>query len=709
MRAPDLRGPGLRLRVVGVGLLLLFALLAARAADLAVLDGRGAARGARQTGTVLRLAPARGTILDRDGAELAVTIEAPSVYAVPAQIDHPAATARSLARVLHASPAKLRKRLETAAPFVFLQRWVAQAQAERVRALSLPGIGLVTEPRRAYPQGPLAGALLGFANIDGVGTRGIEQLADAQLRGHARRIALERDARGQLLANGVVDPRRAAGGDVTLTLDATLQSALAGALQETVEATGAKGGLIVALDVANADLLALTEWPPFDPNHFRTTPYPASRSRAFLDADEPGSALKPFLVAAALEDRVVSPDEQIDLEGGRLRVPGKTIRDLHPHDFLDVAGILRVSSNVGAAKLGFRLGAERHYAALRAFGFGRSTGSGFPDESAGLLRPFQDWRPLDHATISFGQGLNVTAIQLAAATAALADGGIWRPVRLVKARRDPGGSWRAAPAADGRRVVRREVAQSVLAMLEGVVSPEGTARRAALRGVRVAGKTGTAQKLDARKGRYFRDRYRAWFLGVAPADAPEVVIVTMLDEPAGQAHTAGSTAAPLFAQAAAAALIERGFTTAPEMGLPQLARVDPQRSEVVALAARAPRSPAAPTPARRKVVAKPPPSSGAPGVAPSRDLPAAPPEHAMAHVSRQIHPPAIATFGDLLLLPDFRGLTPAEVKRVTARVSLEVKLLGRGRAVWQAPAPGTILRTGSAPVQVRFEAAEKDG
>jgi len=715
MRSPDLRGPGLRLRIAGVGLVLIFAMLAVRAADLAVLDGRGAARGDRQTGTVLRLAPARGTILDRDGAELAVSVSAPSVYALPAQIQEPARSARRLARVLGISSTQLRKRLEKSASFVFLARWVSVAQARKVRALSLPGIGLVAEPRRTYPQGALAGSLLGFANIDGVGTRGIEQREDAQLRGHALRVAVERDARGRLLATGAVDPWRAAGGDVELTLDATLQSALAGALRDTVRATGAKGGLVLALDVASADLLALAEWPRFDPNRFRTTPYAASRSRAFLDALEPGSALKPFVVAAALENRLVSPDQQIDLGGGVLRIPGKTIRDPHPHDFLDLAGILRVSSNVGAAKLGFLLGPERHYAALRAFGFGSATGSGFPDESAGLLRRYQHWRPVDHATISFGQGINVTAIQLAAATLTLANGGVWRAARLVKARRVPGGHWQAAPPARGRRVVRREVADTVLAMLEGVVGPGGTAQRAALRGIQVAGKTGTAQKLDTRRGTYFTDRYCTWFLGVAPADKPEVVIVTMLDEPAGRFHTAGSTAAPLFARAAASTLSKRGFTTEPLMGLPRLARVDQSRAssrEVAALR---------PQPAQLTTRASHATPSGAPGAAPPRTPPAAPPEHVAARVpptrnsqrSQGIRhsqaSPTVARLGDRLLIPDFRGLTPAQVKRVTARVPLEVKLMGHGRAVWQEPAPGTILGNEAAPVRVRFETAAEDG
>lgn len=683
MRSPDLRRSAVRLRLVGCFLVLAFGVLAVRAAHLTVIDQRGAERGIEQTGTVLNLAPARGTIVDSEGDALAVTVSAPSVYAAPAEVPHRRRTARRLARILGVSAGRLRERLRVKGPFVFLARWISEKQAAAVRALDVPGIGIVEEPRRTYPHGALAGQLLGFANIDGVGVRGIEELEEPVLRGRAERVPLERDARGRLLARGDVDPRRAAGGDVAITVDASLQSAAASLLRKTVRATGARDGLVVALDPRNADLLALAQWPPFDPNQFRTTPFAKTRSRAFLDAAEPGSTMKPFLVAAAFEKRVLRTDQLIDCDEGHFHVPGKTIHDTHPHAFLDPAGILRVSSNIGAAKIGFLVGARDQYQVLRAFGFGAPTGSGFPDESSGLLRSWRSWRPVDHATISFGQGISVTAIQLASAMAALANGGVWRAPRLVKAVRAPGGRWREIPPHPGHQVVRRQVADTVLSMLQGVVGEDGTAPRAALRGLRVAGKTGTAQKLDPATGRYSQDRYRTWFIGAAPVEAPQIAILVMIDEPAGRFHTAGSVAAPLFAQVAAAALAERGIATAPVLGLPRLARVDAQQphpaSEVAPAAPRALAARAATRPTRKP---------------PVRD--------AAASI-------VVTRLGDRLLLPDFRGLTEAQVKRITAKVPLRVMLVGSGRAVEQEPAPGTIVGTKNTRLRVRFDHRGEEG
>jgi cell division protein FtsI (penicillin-binding protein 3) len=666
MRSADLRRSAARLRAVGVVLVAVFAGLAVRAAHLSVIDGRGERRGESQTDTVLRLAPARGVVTDRSGAELAVTVSAPSVYAVPRAIADPEATARALARALGGDAGALRRRLEGDGAFVFVRRWIAPEAARAVEALGLPGVGLVGEPRRAYPQRSLAGPLVGFSNIDGEGVRGIEQLENAWLRGSARKIAVERDARGRLLADGGHDPRSAAGGDVALTLDAALQAEAETALAEVVEATGALGGLVVALDPHSGDVLAVAERPGFDPNAFRETPYPTTRSHTFLDALEPGSSLKPFVVAAALEHGAVRPGDGFDCEGGSFRVPGKTIRDTHPHGRLDVAGILRVSSNIGAAKIGYQLGPEPHFRSLRAFGFGEPTGSGFPDESAGLLRSWREWRPVDHATISFGQGISVTPVQLAAATAVFANGGTWRTPRLVLARREADGRWQTAPRATPRRVLRPEVARTVRGMLEEVVTG-GTGRFAALRGVRVAGKTGTAQKLDPQTGAYSTKRYAAWFVGIAPAEDPKLVVVAMIDEPKGLLHSGGTTAAPLFARVAAGALGREGLVTEPEHELPALARLDRGRA------------PAAERPAP-----------------PRREPPPAP-----AAAAR------LARLGDRVLLPDFRGLTHEEVRALVAGAPFQLELRGAGRAVAQEPAPGSVVAGGR--VHVRFEARGGDG
>ena len=419
MRGADLRGAIVRVRVVGLALVLAFLLLGVRAAHLSLVDTRGHDLAPRQADTVLRLAPARGAITDRSGAELALTVPAPSVYAVPRQVEDAAATARKLAPVLGMDARALAARLSLGGGFVYVARWVEPRAAAAVEALALPGIGLISEPRRTYPQGALAGRLVGFANIDGLGVRGIEQAQDEFLAGHAETIAVQRDARGRLLAYAGHDPRRSAGGDVALTLDAVLQAEAEAALADTVTATGAKGGFVVALDPASGDVLALAEAPGFDPNQFRRErSFANTRQRVFTDAFEPGSTFKAFLIAAALERGAIRARDHFDCENGRWRVPGKTLRDTHEYGVLDVAGVLQVSSNICSAKIGYALGAERHHEMLRAFGFGAKTGSGFPDESPGLLRGWRSWRPVDHATVSFGQGVSVTPLQLAAATAA---------------------------------------------------------------------------------------------------------------------------------------------------------------------------------------------------------------------------------------------------------------------------------------------------
>jgi cell division protein FtsI (penicillin-binding protein 3) len=656
VNGPD---PGLAVRRVALarGLLLAaFVALAGRAAHLAVLDERGTTLGHRQTHTALRLAPERGTIFDRSGSELALTLEAPSVYALATEVGDASATAARLGPILGLQPADLAKRLRDHRGFAYLSRWVGGEQAARVEALALPGVGILHEPRRTYPFGSLAASLVGFANVDGRGVRGIEQLEDAWLRGHARRLPVERDGSGRLLVSAGEEPWSTAGGDVVLALDVAMQADAAALLRDALRETGARGGIVVSMDPESGDLLALAEDPGFDPNRFRDVPYAATRSRAFLDAAEPGSALKAFLVAAALERGALDPQAWIDCEHGSFRVPGKTIRDTRPHGWLRPADVLRVSSNIGAVKIALALGSADQHAMLRRFGFGRPTGSGFPEESAGLLRPRQAWRPVDQATIAFGQGISVTAIQLAAATAALANGGQWMRPRLVAARRAPRGEWRPVPLEPPRPVVSAATARAVLAMLEEATGPGGTGRSAALRGLRVSGKTGTAQKLDLESGRYSASRFTAWFIGVVPADRPRLVVVVALDEPRRPSHTGGAAAAPLFARVAAAQLARLGIHTQPLVDAP-------------------------PPPA---AVASAPPVE-------------APPEPGVARPL-----PEVARIGDRVLLPDFQGLSVAEVRQITARHGLAVEVSGDGRAIAQEPPPGTVVVARGARIRVRF-------
>jgi len=668
MRAPALRVSQRRLRVVQAGILLALAALGLRAVELA-LDPRSLQRARAQQGAWLRLAPERGEILDRTGETLALSVEAPSIFARPTQVGDPEATARALARVLGGEPRSLASRLGRDSRFVFLARWVEPGVAERVRELELPGVDVVMEPRRAYPHRELAAQVLGFANIDGEGVRGIEQREDGWLRGSPRVYRVERDARGEILGIAGVRPTAARGGDVRLTLDAGFQADAEEALAGAVERTGARGGILLTLDPWSGEILALAERPTYDPNRFRRVEYRRTRSRAFQDALEPGSSLKPFLVASALEAGAVRPDEPIDTGDGTLRVPGKVIRDLHPEGPLRPAGVLRVSSNVGAVRIAQALGRREHFAGLRAFGFGERSGSGFPSESAGLLRPWQDWRPVDHATVAFGQGLSVTAVQMALATAALANGGLLLEPRLVAARRRPGGEWGPTGRTVRRRALSPDTARAVRRMLEAVVGPEGTARRASLRGVSVAGKTGTAQKLDPASGTYSTTRYHAWFVGVVPADEPRLVIVAQLDEPRLGLHHGGSSAAPLFAEAASAHLARLGIATEP-------GPVRPEAAPIVVASA---------PPRQTEAAGQPRPAPRLRSVAETREQ----------RVS-------VTRIGNRILLPDFRGLTVEEVVEITREASLAVEVVGDGRAIAQDPQPGTILAGPEGRVRVHF-------
>jgi len=680
MRSPRVQISLRRIGIARVLLLIPFAVLGIRAAHLSV-EERGIARGENQTQRVLEIAPGRGAIVDASGAELALSVESPSIYAIPSAIDDIDVAAAKLAPVLGWKRQKLADRMRDRQSFLFLARWVTPERAQQVLDLGLAGVGVLDEPRRIYPHRQLAARVVGFANIDSEGVRGIEQQEDEWLRGMVRRIPVERDARGRKLWIGGDAQWNAAGGDIALTIDATLQAQTEEALRDTIRASGASGGIVVVMDPWTGDILTLAEAPEFDPNDFRNLDFASTRSRAFADAIDPGSTLKTFLIAAALEEGSIRVGDVIDCEDGSFQVPGKTIHDHHPNGDLTPAGILRVSSNIGAVKVAYQLGPAAHYEALRRFGFGSATNSRFPGESAGLLRPWKDWMPVDHATIAYGQGINVTPIQLAAATSALANGGLWVQPRLVSARRPPGGDWHTSRAEPGHRVIREDTADAVLEMLEGVVSPDGTGSLAGLKGIRVGGKTGTPQKYDSDSKTFSQDRYEAWFMGVVPADAPKLVIVVRVDDAQRPAHTGGATAAPLFARVAAAQLTRYGIFTEPE-------RSDAQPRPTLAVARNEP------LPAVSAAPKKPAPQSQP--MAARAAAPVAAPAPQPTAVER------LASLGDRVLLPDFRGRTVDEVRQMTAG-RINVKIYGHGRAVSQQPPPGTIFALDSGPVTIRFE------
>ncbi len=726
MRSEALRAAAARVGVLRLILLVMIALVAVRAGQLATVNPDAVSQGLRQIHTRITLPSARGLILDREHRELAISVFAPSVYVFPKLLGDRKAAARRLAKELDGDVAAITRKLTGRDGFTYLARWIEPAQAERILALGLPGVGIENEPRRTYPASAMAAPLIGFADIDGQGVRGIEQMMDGWLKGQPRTLAVERDATGRLLASDTIDPRVTAGGDISLTLDAGLQAQAEAALSEAVESTGSKGGLVIAVDPATGDILSLVEAPGFDPNDFRHTAFERTRSRVFLDAIEPGSTMKAFLVAAAVDAGAIDRHTMIDTGDGFVRVPGKSIRDHHPYGVIDPAGLLQFSSNVGAVWVGQRLGRERLHAALVRFGFSKATGCGFPQESNGLLRDWRAWRQIDEATVAFGQGVNVTPIQLAMATAALANDGVLMRPRLVAERRPPMGRWETLPVERVGQAVSPETARELRGMLQNVVGPEGTGRLAGLADVAVAGKTGTAQVFDPVTKTYSQNRYTAWFVGMAPADAPRIVIVVALDEPKGIAHTGGAVAAPLFALVATSQLAHQGIVTKPEpipaIQVPSWVavqeRIDARKRSAGGLVSstlpeQAPK-PLAATPAATNTVETkvlPPPPTSAPPRAMVAAVSAMPQVSSRPPVSRQVNATAGLDPLRTVMVPDFRGTTIEAARRIAAGESLDIRLrgAGSGRVIGQSPAAGSIVDGRERTITLSLATSSEEG
>jgi cell division protein FtsI (penicillin-binding protein 3) len=519
-----------------------YAGLLARAVQLQALDaGWLAQRAQAQHRSTLRLGGLRGEILDRHGEPLAMSTNVESVAASPHRISKPHTAAVRMARVLRVRHEELEERLRAGRSFVWVKRWVTPDEGERIRRLDLEGVDLAGERRRLYPNRDLAAAYLGFAGRDEVGLSGLEFAFDGALRGEPSAVPARRDVRGRKLVAWEGDPERPTGARLMLTLDAGLQHVAERALDRALVRTGAPRGILVALDPWSGDLRAVAERPGFDPNRFWRESPRRFRARAFTDPFEPGSTLKPFLFALALEAKTVPLDKPINCENGAWRVADRTIHDWRPHGMLRARDVLVYSSNIGAGKIGMSLGGARLISGLRRFGFGERSGSGFPGESPGVVHSLRANQTVELATLSFGQGISTTAIQLAAAGATLANGGFRVRPRMARRIESPMGRYEW-PSGRGERILPEEVAREVLGLLREVVE-RGTGRQALVSGIPIAGKTGTAQKVV--DGGYARDRFVASFLGFVPARSPRLVVVVVLDEPVDP-HTGGGAAAPVF-------------------------------------------------------------------------------------------------------------------------------------------------------------------
>lgn len=636
-----------RIKLIGVGFILAFGLIGYRALSLQVLDHEVfEKRAQRQYQRIIQLPRQRGTIYDRNGQELALSTAVDSIYVEPHRIDDVPGTAKALARVLSLSQRRLLVKLSKERRFLWVKRQVSPRESESLRALKLKGVGFIKEHRRYYPNSQLGAQVIGFTGLDPKGLEGLELQYDSQMLGERGFLVVEKDGKGKSLGFGDQDASVQGGNpghSLWLTLDKNLQYIAEKELAAGVRKAGAKSGTVVVLDPETGKVLAMASNPDYNPNSYRSSRPSQWRNRAICDAFEPGSTLKPFLVAAALNESVVSPQQKIDCENGLYRVGGRRVRDTHRYGRLSVSDIIKLSSNIGSAKIGKKLERDRFYRYLRDFGFGARSGIDFPGESKGLLRRPEQWFEADLANISFGQGISVTALQLARATAAIANGGLLMEADLVEQMIDSQGSVvEKRKPRTVHRVLSESVAHQVRDMMVSVVSEDGTGPLAQVPGFTVAGKTGTAQKVDPVTGGYSADKRVSSFVGFLPAEAPRLVILVVIDEPEGQTY-GGLVAAPIFSRIAEQSLRHLGVSPtepARQLALPEIVFQDP--------------------------------------------FPAA-----LTNMS-EVRPE-----GNMPTMPDCVGMSSRQVLQTMERAGLNIKLKGSGRVVEQNPAPHRAIKYGS--------------
>jgi cell division protein FtsI/penicillin-binding protein 2 len=670
--------------VVAVFLCLWMAGVGARLAYLQTSQHEWLSKRARaQQSDVESQAAARGLILDRQGRELARSIDADSFYADPREIENVEAASAALARVLNVDAAELAARLKEAKEkrrgFEWLARRVEDEQSRAVRELKIKGVYSTDEQRRRYPNGTLAAHVLGFVGLDAKGLAGVEQTYDATLTGEAGRFVLDEDAKRKAFESEGFSGRD--GRTLVLTLDQTVQHIVERELAAAVEQTHAKSAAAVVLEPHTGEILALANAPGFDPNDAGGASAEARRNDALQNIYEPGSTFKVVAFTGALEEKLITPETRIECPGS-ISLPGRVVHD-HAHGSLTATEALAKSSNVAAIKLGLKLGNERLYDYIRRLGFGAKTGVELPGETAGLVRPVSRWQPGSIGSVPIGQEVGVTPVQMAAAYAAVANDGVRVAPHLVKEVRDEEGRVVARTEAESHRVVSAETAQQLRHMLESVTL-NGTARKAQLEGYSAAGKTGTAQKIDPRTRAYSQTKYVASFVGFAPIENPAAVIIVVLDEPVGL-HQGGQVAAPVFSEIANQVLpyLDVKPDQMPEAKTPagQLAAATPDAARTAAAGSKEHEGAAVET------------SSNLPEVAPSP---------ATGEIREVVY---AAARERALVMPDLRGRSVRDVARVCARLGLELEASGEGRALRQFPEGGASVQSGQT---VRIEFGRSD-
>ncbi|HEY7862294.1 MAG TPA: penicillin-binding protein [Thermoanaerobaculia bacterium] len=676
-----------RFRLLALSLAIWGAVVVLRLVQLQLADGsRYRKRAESQQSRRVEVSARRGSVYDRQGRELAVSVEVSSVYAIPDDVKDRRRTARLLGKVLGEDAPGIETRLLPTRPFAWVARKIDPETARRVASLELPGIHLVPETKRFYPKGELASALLGYVGTDDRGLDGLEHRWDKVVRGTPGEIVALTDARrsryGEESAEGRA-PRE--GASLVLTLDSGLQYATQRELEAALRETGARSGVALLMDPRSGDVLAMASAPAFDPNDFARYPAEARRNRAIADAYEPGSTFKIVTGAIALDNGLVDPEEWIDTGNGVIQIGRTVIRESEDKDYgtLNLAGVFERSSNVGIIRVGLRVGPERLYHGATAMGIGRPTGVDLPGESPGIFRPLDRWTRLSTASISMGQEVAVTPLQLARLTAAVANGGMLVTPRVVDRILHPDGRVEENPAPEPTRLLTSETAERLREILTGVVE-RGTGKLAAIPGFQVAGKTGTAQKAGA--GGYLSGRYVPNFVGFAPAEDPRIVAVVVLEEPRGARYHAAEVACPVFARIVSQSL--------------GILRVAPESQRVhrgLLAESRPMRLPEGVMPASTRGGAMRPPLGAAP------EEPAGEPPSAVAEATH----------------PDAHGMTAREALALFARSGLPVRLEGSGVVVRQSPPAGApvrrggsallVLEEGSAPRSGREEAVAPPG
>jgi len=650
------KGVRIRIRLIGVVFVLGFALVTMRAFDLQVLQAQEwNERAERQHQKVIPLTPQRGTIFDSNGEELAVSVDVDSIYVEPRKLEDRASATKKLAKALGLSSKTVSAKLKGNNNFVWLKRQVSPRQSESVKAMKLKGVGMIKEHRRFYPNSNIAAHLIGFTGLDPKGLEGLELKYDKMILGRGGYLVMERDALGRGIASGTPQIQGATRGhDLYLTLDKNLQYIAERELADGLSKTDAKAGSVVMLEPSTGKVLAMANYPEYNPNAFSRYKPSQWRNRAVCDSFEPGSTFKVILMAAALNEAVISTKQKIDCENGKFRVGGKDIHDHKGYQKLTPAEIIKYSSNIGSAKIGKMLERKAFHRYIEDFGFGQQTGIDLPGEAVGLLSKPDKWFEVDLAAISFGQGISVTPIQLAAAVAAIANGGyLMEPYIVDRVVDSQGQVTQQNKPRVVRKVVAQDVAHSVSRMMEMTTEDGGTAINARVPGFRVAGKTGTAQKVDAVTGGYSADKRVASFVGFLPAEDPQLVMLVTLDEPKIGVY-GGLTAAPIFSRIASQAM--QSLKVAPNEEMPA-GETLPSLEQIIV---------AAMSPERHKV----------------QDA-------------------KIASVSGGPQMPDCVGMSYRQVLELMEEGQLNISFRGRGRVVEQSPVPGMAIPYG-APVWVRM-------